>query len=74
MGISISKHFGKAYERNFVKRQIRAIWAGSLGNMQRGLRAIVRPNAAAKFMPYAEKEQMLRRLLLQAGVLHEQSN
>ena len=69
MGISVSRRYGKAHDRNKIKRQIKAIWSDSLKNMQSGFYIIIRPGESAKLLSYSEKKDVLQELLKRAKVL-----
>lgn len=73
MAVCVNRHYGKAHERNKIKRQIRAIWDEFSGRMQTEFNVVIRPGRYSKPLEYIEKKYILQELLSQAGVISDEN-
>lgn len=67
VGFSVSKRFGKAVQRNLVRRRLRAIVQGC--DLVPGYDIVVAARVRAQDMPFAELNKGVRALLRKAGLL-----
>ncbi len=69
VGISINKKFGKAYQRNRAKRQIRAIFRDLIPEIKEGIYIIIRPNKNFEQLGFEKSKTVVKSLLKKAGAI-----
>jgi len=71
IGITLTRHFGKAYERNKMRRRIKALYRKLLPNINGEYNIIVKPDKGFKHLPLFEEEVVITRMLVKAGILQQ---
>lgn len=69
IGISIGKKTGKAYIRNYLKRQIKSICIKIMPEIKNNYYIIIKAETNFKNYGYQEKEEIIKFLFNNAGVL-----
>jgi len=68
IGISISKKFGKAHDRNKARRRIRSMFHDLIFSMNDGYSIIITANQDFRALSYNNSKETLLSLLRKAGV------
>jgi ribonuclease P protein component len=68
IGISISKKFGKAHDRNKARRRIRSMFHDLIFSMNDGYSIIITANQDFRALSYNNSKETLLSLLKKAGV------
>jgi ribonuclease P protein component len=68
IGISVGRRFGKAVQRNQIRRRLRESARAALGCQEGAWDLVFLPRAAARAITYEQLRQSVRHLLRRAGV------
>jgi ribonuclease P protein component len=69
LGVSVGRRYGKAVERNRVRRRLREAVRAAVNEARRSWDLVLIPRAAARMVPYDELRESVSRLLRRAGVV-----
>lgn len=74
IAIALTKSFGKAYKRNQAKRRIRAICTELFNELREGFCIIIRIDSGFKDLAYDDQKQVVKSLLVKAGLLNSDAH
>ncbi|NLS45259.1 MAG: ribonuclease P protein component [Firmicutes bacterium] len=69
VGVTVSRKFGGAVERNQLKRILREAWRNQKGKLQKGFDLVIVPRMKAKAASFQEISRELQQLLERSDIL-----
>jgi ribonuclease P protein component len=69
VGITVSRKFGGAVERNQLKRIVREAWRAREGELQKGFDLVLAPRMKAKSASFREISDELQQLLVKGNII-----
>ena len=70
IGFSVAKKIGKAHDRNFVKRRLRAIVRDIVPNLPDNYNVVIIAKAGIKDLSFAELKSQTNQLFAKSGLLN----